>query len=120
MTFQAAVQTAFVKKYADFQGRANRPEFWWFMLAVLIATLIAAIIDDELIGGGEIVETIVGLATIVPSLAVGVRRLHDTDRSGWWQLLHLLPLIGLIVLIVWWVTPGNAAPNRFGAPETVG
>lgn len=119
MTFQEAVQTALVKKYADFQGRATRPEFWWFMLAVAIATLIAAVIDDGLIGGGEIVETIVGLATVIPSLAVGVRRLHDTDRSGWWQLLHLVPLIGLIVLIVWWATPGIAAPNRFGEPPVV-
>lgn len=120
MTFQEAVQVSLVRKYADFQGRATRPEFWWFMLAILLATLVAAIVDDGLIGRGEVLETLVGLGTIIPSLAVGVRRLHDTDRSGWWQLLHLVPLIGLIVLIVWWVAPGDAGSNRFGAPPAAG
>jgi len=116
MTFQDAVQLNLTKKYAEFQGRAGRPEFWWFIVAILIATLIAALVDDVLIGRGEILETIVGLGTLVPQLAVGTRRLHDTDRSGWWQLLHLLPVVGSIVLIVFWAMPGNAAPNRFGAP----
>ena len=116
MSFADAVRKALLENYANFQGRATRPEFWWFMLAILLATLVAAVIDDELIGRGSVLETLVGLGTIIPSLAVGVRRLHDTDRTGWWQLLHLVPLIGLIVLIVWWVTPGEPGPNRFGAP----
>ena len=114
MSFTDAVRKAFIQNYANFQGRATRPEFWWFILAVVIATLVAAVIDDELIGGVSIFETLVGLATIVPSLSVGARRLHDTDRSGWWQLLQLIPLIGAIVLIVWFATPGAAGPNRFG------
>lgn len=114
MTLQDAVRINLAQKYADFQGRAGRPEFWWFMLAILLASLIATVVDDVLIGRGEILETIVGLGTLVPQLAVGTRRLHDSDRSGWWQLLHLVPLIGSIVLIVWWATPGNAAANRFG------
>ena len=114
MTFQDAVRINLVQKYADFQGRAGRAEFWWFTLAIVLASLVGAVIDDLLIGRGQVFETLVGLGTIVPSLAVGTRRLHDTDRSGWWQLLHLVPVIGVIVLIVWWATPGNAAPNRFG------
>ena len=115
MTFQDAVRINLMQKYADFQGRAGRPEFWWFMLAILLATLVGALIDDVLIGGGQLIETLVGLGTLVPQLAVGTRRLHDTDRSGWWQLLHFVPLVGSIVLIVFWAMPGNAAPNRFGA-----
>ena len=118
MSFSEAVQTALLKKYADFQGRAARPEFWWFMLAILLATVVAALIDEFLFGGRSILETLVTLGTIVPSLSVGARRLHDTDRSGWWQLLSLIPLIGTIVLIVWWAQPGNAGPNRFGPPPS--
>lgn len=117
MTFSEAVQTVLVQKYADFQGRATRPEFWWFMLAILLATFVAALLDAFALGGHSILEALVSLATIVPSLSVGARRLHDTDRSGWWQLLSLLPLIGTIVLIVWWVQPGDASSNRFGKPQ---
>ena len=116
MTFSEAVQTALLRKYADFQGRATRPEFWWFMLAILLATVVAALVDEFALGGHSVLESLVSLATIVPSLSVGARRLHDTDRSGWWQLLSLIPLIGAIVLIVWWAQPGDGAPNRFGEP----
>ena len=115
MSFAEAVQTALVRKYADFQGRAKRPEFWWFMLALALVTVVAALIDAAS-GNRSILEALVTLATIVPSLSVGARRLHDCDRSGWWQLLSLVPLIGTIVLIVWWAQPGNVGPNRFGPP----
>ncbi len=118
MSFQEAVQSALIRKYADFQGRAARPEFWWFMLAIALATLVASILDEFVLRGGSILETLVGLGTVIPSLAVGARRLHDTDRSGWWLLLHLLPLIGVIVLIVWWAQPGEAGRKRFGEPPT--
>ena len=120
MSFADAVRKAFVQNYGNFQGRATRPEFWWFMLAVLLATLAGAIIDDGLLRGRSIFEGLVTLATIVPSLSVGARRLHDTDRSGWWQLVSLVPLIGTIVLIVWWATPGSAASNRYGEPPAAG
>ena len=118
MSFVEAVRSAFVQKYADFHGRAGRPEFWWFTLAVVLATLVGGLIDDELLGGRSIFEGLVGLATVIPSLAVGARRLHDTDRSGWWLILHLFPVIGSIVLIVFWVMPGTAAQNRFGPEPT--
>lgn len=115
MSFSEAVNSVLFQNYANFQGRAARPEFWWFMLAILIASLVAAIIDEYGIGP-PILESLVTLVTIIPSLSVGARRLHDTDRSGWWQLLSLIPLIGTIVLIVWWATAGSAAENRFGRP----
>ncbi len=115
MTFQESVQTCLVRNYANFQGRAARPEFWWFMLAIVLASLIAGFLDGFIFGGREILEAIVALGTVVPSLAVGARRLHDIDRSGWWQLLSIL-LIGTLVLIYFWVQPGTQGPNRFGEP----
>jgi uncharacterized membrane protein YhaH (DUF805 family) len=115
MTFQESVQSCLVRNYANFQGRAARPEFWWFMLAITVAGLIAGLIDGFAFGGREILVAIVGLGTVVPSLAVGARRLHDIDRTGWWQLLSIL-LIGTLVLIFFWVQPGTPGPNRYGAP----
>ena len=93
MNFQAAVQSGF-SNYANFRGRACRSEFWWWQLFLVLAGIAV---------------------TIIPDLAVTVRRLHDTDSSGWWILLALIPLVGLIVLIVWWWQEGSKGYNRFGA-----
>jgi uncharacterized membrane protein YhaH (DUF805 family) len=95
MTFAESVSTC-LKKYVDFNGVASRSEFWWFMLFVFVATLVLGWVSP-------LVANIFGLAMLLPELAVGARRLHDTGRSGWWQLLLLLPVIGLIILIVFWV-----------------
>lgn len=86
--------------YADFNGRAKRTEFWMFILFNWIASLIVAVIGWAL--GISVLSTIYGLAVLVPTLAVGARRLHDTGRSGWWWLICLVPLIGFIWLIVLW------------------
>ena len=95
MTFAESVSTC-LKKYVDFNGVASRSEFWWFMLFVFVAAVVLGWVSPLL-------ANIFGLAMLLPELAVGARRLHDTGRSGWWQLLHLLPVIGLIILIVFWV-----------------
>ena len=95
MTFAESVSTC-LKKYVDFNGVASRSEFWWFMLFVFVAAVVLGWVSPLL-------ANIFGLAMLLPELAVGARRLHDTGRSGWWQLLLLLPVIGLIVLIVFWV-----------------
>ncbi len=108
MNFQTSVQTC-LKKYAEFSGRASRPEYWWFYLAVLIASLILSYISTTL-------ANVFALATLLPSLAAGARRLHDTDRSGWWQLLWIIPVVGWIVVIVFLAQQGQAEDNRFGAP----
>ena len=97
MTFAESIRTCF-SKYVDFNGVASRSEFWWFILFVFIVAVVLNLISPTL-------ANIVSLAFLLPQLAVGARRLHDTGRSGWWQLLLLLPLIGLIVLIVFWVQP---------------
>jgi uncharacterized membrane protein YhaH (DUF805 family) len=99
-------------KYADFSGRARRSEYWWFYLASALASIVAAIIDAVI--GVSIFQWLLLLAVIVPTLAVGARRLHDTDRSGWWQLIALVPLVGVIVLIVFFCTDGQPGPNQYG------
>jgi uncharacterized membrane protein YhaH (DUF805 family) len=133
MDFVSAVKTC-LNKYATFTGRAARPEFWWFVLFGIIARAVANIIDRILFGAATVhvdagngsvtmhygpgyVAMLVGLALIVPSLAVGARRLHDIDRSGWWQLLLLIPIIGWLILIYWFVQPSQG-PNSHGeGPE---
>ncbi len=86
--------------YADFNGRAKRTEFWMFILFNWIASIIVGVIGYAL--GIPVISTIYGLAVLVPTLAVGARRLHDTGRSGWWWLICLVPFIGFIWLIVLW------------------
>ncbi|HWJ93715.1 MAG TPA: DUF805 domain-containing protein [Telluria sp.] len=104
MTFTESIQTCF-SKYATFDGVASRPEFWWFTLFIWVANMVINVFIGDFVG------FIFSLATLVPSLAVGARRLHDTDRSGWLQLLWLVPVIGWIILIIWLAQEGKA--NRY-------
>jgi uncharacterized membrane protein YhaH (DUF805 family) len=107
MTFTQSIQVCF-SKYADFNSRAKRPEYWWFFLFLFLLGAVTGAISDVLNG-------IVALATLAPSLAVGARRLHDTDRSGWWQLLWIIPVIGWIVVIIFLAEEGKTTDNQFGA-----
>ena len=110
MTFQEAIKTCF-KKYADFNGRASRSEYWWFMLFYLTSLLaflfIAFIINNYIL--------FLFLGMIVPLFAVASRRLHDTNRSGWWQLIRIIPGISLI-FIYFLVLKGQADYNQYGPP----
>lgn len=117
MGFVDAIKAGF-SNYVNFSDRACRSEYWYWVLFIVIAEIVANIID-ALIGLG-IVSTIFGLGTILPSLAVAVRRLHDLDRSGWWILLSLIPLVGAIILIIWYCSKGTEGPNRFGADRLAG
>ncbi|RTL21703.1 MAG: DUF805 domain-containing protein [Burkholderiales bacterium] len=92
MTFQESIRVCF-NKYADFSGRASRSEYWWFFLFSILASLVAGAI-------GYVASTIVFLGLLLPSLAAATRRLHDTGKSGWWQLVGLIPVVGFIVLVV--------------------
>lgn len=105
MTFGESIQVCF-RKYADFNGCASRPEFWWWALFVLIGSMALGIVSNKLSG-------LFALATLLPYCAVGARRLHDTDKSGWLQLVGLIPLVGWIIVIYWLVQP-TRSPNRFG------
>jgi uncharacterized membrane protein YhaH (DUF805 family) len=91
MNFVDAVKICFAK-YADFNGRASRPEYWWFFLAVFLGACVTTVISRNL-------YYLFALATILPSLAAGARRLHDTGRSGWWQLLYIVPFGCIVVWI---------------------
>ncbi len=108
-----------IKKYAVFQGRARRKEFWMFALFNLLFSIILGIID-VLIGTYNwqsdtgLLSSIYSLFVILPNLAVTTRRLHDINRSGWWQLLYLIPIIGWLVLLYFFVSKGNIGANRFG------
>ncbi|ABM00836.1 DUF805 domain-containing protein [Shewanella amazonensis] len=88
------------KKYADFTGRARRKEYWMFILFNLIVSVVLNLVDMAL--GSMLISSLYSLAILLPSLAIGARRLHDTGRSGWWQLIALIPIIGIIVLIVFY------------------
>ena len=116
MNFTQAISSGF-SNYVNFAGRAIRSEYWYWVLFVLIATIATSIID--LVLGITLFEPIFSLAVLLPSIAVGVRRLHDLDRSGWGLLLGFIPLIGAIVLIVWFCGRGTPGANRFG-PDPLG
>ena len=137
-----------IEKYADFSGRAPRAEYWWYFLAVIVASIVARIIDNilgmDLVAAYGPVSLILMLALLVPGIAVTVRRLHDTNRSGWWILIALVPygimavaavgalasgsmgalvgagmlsiiaLCGAIALLVFMVLPGTPGDNRYG------
>jgi uncharacterized membrane protein YhaH (DUF805 family) len=107
MDFKQSVIRCLRDKYADFNGRAGRPEYWWFMLAGFLAGLVFNILGLAIIG------LLVNLALLIPSLAAGARRLHDIGKSGWLQLLWLIPVLGWIPLIYWLAQPGTAA-NEYG------
>jgi uncharacterized membrane protein YhaH (DUF805 family) len=115
MKFQDSVKSVLTTNYANFTGRARRSEYWWYILFSMIASLVLGLIDQAVIGAG-VLQGIFGLATFIPGIAVGVRRLHDRDMSGWWLLIVLAPLIGWAILIYLFATPGTAGENRFG-PE---
>ena len=97
-----------MSKYADFKGRASRAEYWWFYLFALLLSWAALAIDPT-----QMVSQLVNLALLMPVLAAGARRLHDTGRSGWWQLL-VLTIVGIILLIVWWASEGSQEENEYG------
>lgn len=108
-----------LKKYATFSGRAQRAEYWYFFLFYILIFVGLSVIDgimgsfsDE--GGIGLLGGILALALLIPSIAVGVRRLHDTGRSGWWLLISLIPLVGAIVLLVFAVQDSSADENSYG------
>jgi uncharacterized membrane protein YhaH (DUF805 family) len=109
MNFQESISTCFAK-YATFAGRASRSEFWWFHLFCILVYLAVRIYSRQ-----PSVMDLAMLILFLPSLAVSARRLHDIGRSGWWYLLTFLPIIGTIVLIVWWATESKEAGNRYDA-----
>jgi len=110
MDFTTSVKTCLLEKYAQFEGRATRPEFWWFALFCLIVGVVADVVFRHW------VVLLINLALLVPSLSVGARRLHDIGKTGWLQLLWLIPVIGWAILIYWLAQPGQPDANQHGVP----
>ncbi|MDA5092531.1 DUF805 domain-containing protein [Aliiroseovarius sp. KMU-50] len=131
MNFQTAIKTCF-SKYVTFQGRAARSEFWWFALFVWGGQIILSMVDSVVFGtvttmeGGfeaqtnmPILSGLFALATFLPAISVAVRRLHDKDRTGWWYWIVLVPVLGFLLLLFWFVTEGTRGANRYG-PDPLG
>lgn len=110
MTFMEAVKVCFAK-YADFNGRASRAEYWWFFLFIVAVGFAISMISNTL-------SWVFYLVTLVPSIAAAARRLHDTDRSGWIQLIALIPLVGWIV-VLYFLAQETKEPNRYGPAPAV-
>ena len=106
MTFGESISTCF-SKYTAFDGRASRSEFWWWFLFTFLVSIATGIVSETL-------SALFSLGVLLPSLAVGAWRLHDTDRSAWFLLLWFVPLIGWIILIVWAIQEGKE-PNRYSS-----
>ncbi|MGS0892656.1 DUF805 domain-containing protein [Burkholderia stagnalis] len=120
MNFTEAVRAVF-NQYAKFEGRARRAEYWYFALLTAVVSIVCQVVAMAGQGGSAfallpaIVALVVSLALVVPSIAVTVRRLHDTGRSGWFLLIAFIPVVGGIILLVWMCARGTEGPNRFGA-----
>jgi uncharacterized membrane protein YhaH (DUF805 family) len=115
MGFTDAIKTC-LHKYADFNGRAALSEYWYFVLFYLLVNFAGAVMDAAT-SHHPIFQTLFSLALIVPHISVVARRLHDTDRSGWWYLIAFIPIIGGIALLVWLCQPSKNYNNRFGSSQ---
>jgi len=115
MNFQEAISSG-LSRYIDFNTRSSRSEYWYWVLFVVILSIVAGIIDSLLFSADSmgLLRGLVTLGLLIPGIAIGVRRLHDIDRSGWWYLIVFVPLIGALVLIYWFVQPGSPGDNEFG------
>lgn len=114
-----------IRHYLDFNGRASRSQYWYFVLYYFLISLVLAFIDTlvinpmlgatpEQMARGGILQMIFGLALFLPSLSIGVRRLHDIGKSGWWLLLSFIPIIGVLVLLFWFIQDSQPGSNEYG------
>ncbi len=119
MGFQEAVKSFFTR-YTDFNGRSSRSEYWWAYLGIMLIFFVIGLVSGLL--GETVGSAVIGiayLAILIPSIAIAVRRLHDVDKSGWFLLIALIPLIGGLILLYFYVQKGTDGPNRFG-PDPLG
>tara|TARA_B100001123_G_C14912657_1_gene868424 strand:+ start:163 stop:531 length:369 start_codon:yes stop_codon:yes gene_type:complete len=117
MDMQKSIKICF-KKYANFNGRASRSEYWWFQLFYIIVAFVAVIFDSMYIDNSQTMgplELVTTLALLLPALAVTARRLHDVGRSGWWMLIFIT-VIGMIPLLIWYISVGTRSKNKYGPP----
>lgn len=111
----AIIKSVILKNYVNFQGRATRAEFWWFFLFNFLVGLILSLFGKA----GTTLQGIWSLAILLPQLGLSARRLHDINKSGWLLLLGLIPVVGWIILIIWWAKEGDPTENQYGpVPQT--
>ena len=113
--FQEAITRGF-QGYVDFAGRATRSEYWWWFLFAVLVDVVFAVVGRGI--GLSFLQFLVSLALFLPGLAVAIRRLHDTDRSGWWILIGFVPIAGFIVLIIFFTQVSNPGANKYGPLTT--
>ncbi len=122
MGFMDAVKNVLLNNYVNFDGRASRSEYWWWVLATIPMSFPFFILDVTVFGWGiedpTWFQNIFGAAIFLPGLGVVFRRLHDSGRSGWWLLIGLIPCVGFIVLIVFLAQDGEPYPNQYGEVPT--
>ena len=109
MTFGESVSTC-IKKYFVFEGRASRSEYWWFQLIVSPSYFISTVFENDI----AYIFLGITLFTLIPAISAGVRRLHDTNRSGFFLLISFIPFIGGLVLLFFLIPEGTKGKNRFG------
>jgi len=114
MTFTDSIKTCF-NKYATFSGRATRSEYWWFVLFILLAYIVLLALTSVMPDLASIAFGVFVLGTIIPQMSVAVRRLHDSDKSGWWLLINFIPF-GSLVLLYFYVVEGTEGDNQYGTP----
>ena len=127
MGFTAAIRSGF-DHYVKFDGRASRSAYWWWALFVFIVGIVANVLDGvfglqqfrefngQMYAAGGVISGLAPLALLLPNLSVTIRRLHDTDRSGWWWFIVIFPVIGWIIYLYFMIARGTPGPNRFGPP----
>jgi uncharacterized membrane protein YhaH (DUF805 family) len=115
MSFTDAIKSGF-DHYAKFDGRASRSMFWWWVLFYVLVLVAANILDAAIFDSSPILSSVASLGLLLPNLSVSIRRLHDTNRTGWWILIGLIPIIGFIVLLVFYLQDSDAGENKYGPP----
>lgn len=119
LSFGEAVNKALAQNYCNFSGRASRSEYWWYALFTMILGVVIGFVLG-IFGAGStavsVIQGLVSLALLLPGLGLCVRRLHDISKSGWWIFISLVPLLGAILLIIWFCKPSDAGMNQYG-PE---
>ena len=127
MGFTEAIRSGF-DHYVKFDGRASRSAYWWWALFVFIVGIVANVLDGvfglqqfrefngQMYAAGGVISGLATLALLLPNLSVTIRRLHDTDRSGWWWFIVIFPVIGWIISLYFMIARGTPGPNRFGPP----
>ena len=119
VSFVEAIKMAIQQNYCNFSGRSSRSEYWWFALfGLLLGTVVSMVFGfSETLN--YVVSGVVSLGLLLPSLGVAVRRLHDTNHSGWWLLICLIPVVGTIVLLIWFIKDSDHHPNQYGPEPNV-